>query len=398
MIHAQTQTCTGTLSLGSLIQLQGTSLVSQFYFISQAMKKPQSQVLIQGFLLDGPDRENVEVSIIHPELQRPVFMTSHQLFVNIRDVCASTTTPTAMSIESIPFVIHEYRLNPWKPLLQVSLTSVTDGHAFSSRVSTQVKRPPRVAFGLKKSPRKRKARVKGTPAKKASEATASGAPHDMPAVPEAFDGHAVQKMVEQFAGTGGLPSSHPGSDDGSQPSVAPDSSSSESSGEEPFQPADAAREQREVESVLESHRKLMQARGDMFNSDGVAREGAADEEPHEENVEPAPSQPSDKSRTTATFCNSRLGLVGIGTQQAARLAKCRHCNQPIERGSVRFAYSYHKQKFAAWIHARCIAAFLRKQKAQIINQAISFVNEMAQREQPANVLEAIGKLQRDLKA
>ena len=142
----------------------------------------------------------------------------------------------------------------------------------------------------------------------------------------------------------------------------------------------------------------MEARGNVFNADEVAREGPADDEPHHGHVEPAPSQPSAKLRTTATFCNSHLGLIDVGTQQAARLAKCRHCGQLIEKGSVRFAYSYHKQKFAAWIHAHCIATFLGKQKAQIMREAMTLLDEMSRREHPANVLQAIGQLQRDLKA
>ena len=177
--------------MGSLIQLEGTSLPSPFYFIRQAMKKPQSQVLIQGFLLEERGDESAEVSIIHPELQRPAFLTSHQLFVNVCD-------GTERSIESIPFMIHEYDVNPFKPLLQVSLTSVTGGHAFSSRASTQVKRPPRVAFGFKKSPRKRRARVKEKPVRNVA------ALRDMPALPESCTKHGVQKLVEQFAGVKGL--------------------------------------------------------------------------------------------------------------------------------------------------------------------------------------------------
>ena len=97
----------------------------------------------------------------------------------------------------------------------------------------------------------------------------------------------------------------------------------------------------------------------------------------------------------SSYCNPHVGLVSVGTQVSGRLALCRGCDSKIARGSVRFGYSYSKSKFEAYVHASCIAKYMRDKSADV-NQALKFLNTAKQAQQLPVVQDAIVQLERDL--
>ncbi|CAK9005748.1 unnamed protein product [Durusdinium trenchii] len=106
--------------------------------------------------------------------------------------------------------------------------------------------------------------------------------------------------------------------------------------------------------------------------------------------------PAPSTKPPATFCNSELGLVQVSTQIAARLARCRHCSQSIQRGEVRFGYSFHRQKFHSYLHAACTAQHLKLQGASV-EQAIGFLHKTKGEDHPPQVLEAISSVEAALR-
>ena len=89
-----------------------------------------------------------------------------------------------------------------------------------------------------------------------------------------------------------------------------------------------------------------------------------------------PAKPTGKS-----FCNRSVGICEVGQQVASKLAKCRHCMQPIPKYSARIGWAYSRTKFHAWVHSECFPQLLRAEAGDV-NQAIDFITSWQERQGP----------------
>lgn len=86
------------------------------------MKKPQMQVLAKGFPCSRVQAgSNRVLSILEQESQQPVFCTSSQMF---QDLLSEVKLPDAEVLTGISFVIHNFEIHPFSPLVEVKTTSV----------------------------------------------------------------------------------------------------------------------------------------------------------------------------------------------------------------------------------------------------------------------------------
>ena len=250
-----------------------------------------------------------------------------------------------------------------------------------------------MAFSLKASPRKRKKKAAGPDASK---------PQKYKKITIFFTGQiSSTEIVQQLSSENFEPSSSSSSSSsalsGASSSSSTPSTSDNESGEEaevPFRTAEAALEESTVEQLLASHVELRRKRGDHLAS-ASSKEGDGDDQGRnlvaEAMVEDVPPPPIKTS-----FCNRILGLVEAGVQVAPKLAKCRACSQPIPRHTARFSYSFSIQKWPAWLHPDCVPAYIQTHHGDV-DQALTFLQRQGQNSRnPAQVLEAIAKLQHDL--
>lgn len=412
----------GILSIGSLIRFQrlqwSPDLPHSYYFVGLAMKKPQMQVLLRGFLIEGNDQtDHIQVSILDPSSQAPSMVTSQKLFEDILDV--------AGSIEVIDFAIAEYTVSPFLPLLSVTVTSVSDKQQFQTK--TERKRTlagARVAFGLKETPRRRKRNKnsvtqKGQRNQKQGKSGKNATDLDLFAITDGDIAKQLQQIAkEELASSPSLPSSDSEQSAAeSESSVSTDSSSSSDSSsavEEPLLTGEAADEEKQVQAILTSHRELALKqlegnsnsiehsevttilRGQMDKDheevEGVEQAAECAQQASSSSKEPPPQPPKQSS-----FCNRGVGIMEAGLQTASKLATCRQCNCKIAKGTGRFSYSFNRSKFAAWVHADCMFSYLRSQKADL-SQARRFVDEQLQKTHPSIVTDSLQKLQRDLQS
>lgn len=87
-----------------------------------------------------------------------------------------------------------------------------------------------------------------------------------------------------------------------------------------------------------------------------------------------PTVAASRAGRVTTQCNMSLGVCEIGTQVAARLAKCRFCDNKIARGDGRVGYAFSKIKFHAYVHLRCLPEYLSKQQGDV-QQAVKFIRD-----------------------
>lgn len=382
----------GLILPGTLLQLKvdGLAACESFFFVGTAMKKPRLHVLIQGFPISAPAPASECVSIVHPDSGRPVMYLSHELFQRLIEMLQQPKLAT------IPFVIHEFQIKAFGPLLFVSITNTSSLHEFVAAKKGVLKQnatTTRLPFGLKHSPRKRnrkrKLGVQGQdhkdyqPSKKepAKAATASKLPTTLLDIEQE-----LRKCdPESSSDSSGSESESSGSESsGSVASSDHDSEASDSGpvyqqdrpAEEPFLTSEALEEEREIHQVLDRHAKLLESRGEVFDHKGAAEASTLEVEP--EPPEPALERPKAASATrtagAGTFCNSKVGLIEAGVQVSRKQATCKHCGSKIAIQGVRFGYSYSRVKFHAWIHSRCLLQYLVSQDADL-QQALDFLDD-----------------------
>lgn len=342
------------------------------------MKKPILHVLLQG-AASGPN----EVRILDSLSGQPALVTSHQMFQQV----VSLHSLTGQSRPTIPFVVHTYSVRGLQKLDSVRMESTTDGLEFLS-VRSKAKKSTTVClpFGIHESPRKRKGRAKAKsshPQGKASKVSSKDPAQDANDEPlrtpcAGLNSSCAVSFESSDSDSDGSCSSS------SSSGTLTESDSDTSCAEKPFLTPDAAKEEQQAELALQSHVRLIELRSE--GSSG--RDGG---KPVVSDTLPAPS-----TKPPATFCNSELGLVQVSTQIAARLARCRHCSQSIQRGEVRFGYSFHRQKFHSYLHAACTAQHLKLQGASV-EQAIGFLHKTKGEDHPPQVLEAISSVEAALR-
>lgn len=289
------------MSQGSLIQLQVPG-ADQWFFLGMLMKRPQTHILIEGILSTGSGGEASTVTISQPPSQTPTFYTSHQVFHDVL-----TRHPT---LEMLPFVVHSYRVNAFASLHNVELTDVSGRYQFSLKSCSKPKAKPKPKqSGVRRlvlgTPRKRKRKAQSGKDQDAKKAKArrrgSGAQislqelvnlaekggeisskedrrtsiqrDDMeddlrdefpdlcgqagssrPDVSEVFDPQSESESSSSETDAGSLQAR-------SSPEQGSDSSDDDDAVEKPFLTAAEAKEERETEKILASHRELMNLRG-----------------------------------------------------------------------------------------------------------------------------------------
>ena len=77
------------------------------------------------------------------------------------------------------------------------------------------------------------------------------------------------------------------------------------------------------------------------------------------------------SASMGTFFHSSVGFNGAAFAQSSR-SVCYHCEQRIEKGSIRLMYCWSTKKPSRWMHDSCVAAFVQAadsaaRKSQAIN-------------------------------
>ena len=342
----------GVMMPGCLFQLQLSGFHNDFYFVAVAMKKPRFHVLLQGH-----ECSSGAVSILDPTSQQPILLTSHQLFHKL----VSAAEPDEQHPVQIPFVIHTYAVRPLQPLQFVHLEAVTPELNFSDhplKKSGGNTSKTTLPFGFK-CPQKPRRQKQKKPAAAGSQNL--HVPDLMGTRGDSLAGSSLEPRSANPVTHGESPSFEGESPmSGSSSSSSTSSSSSSGSESECFEqlvrtPA-AAQEERETVKVLESHERLMQARDEAA---GAASSG---------------SKLFAVAKAAPIVCNTVIGLVEVGTQVAARLARCRSCGKHIQRGQVRFGYSYHRQKFHCWLHSECAFPYM-KQEAADVQQALTFLEK-----------------------
>lgn len=102
-----------------------------------------------------------------------------------------------------------------------------------------------------------------------------------------------------------------------------------------------------------------------------------------------------------TQCNADIGVRDVGVQTSSKLAKRRHCLQPIIRGCTRIAWAYSRVKFHAWVHVKCFPILLQAESGDL-NQAVNFLTTWQEqnRESPqaldvSDLLQALLNIQQE---
>lgn len=335
------------------------------------MRRPIIHVLLECFHQTDMPADSLFLSIVEPNSGQPTFHTSHQLFQEI----AVTAVHTNESFDGVPFLVHDYSVNPFGPLTRLRSTSTSGEHHITATKQKVVRVKKQLPFGLKLPTRKRKPKADNVVPDKKQRVAQIRKMADF----QVLEKQCVSKEPEI--------SSRESGDDSSDSEHASSGASSASRDDDDDYNDDAqetetmilpeavAQEQAEVKVVIDSHEALCQNRGNVFCPRGA----------------PASSAPSGVS----SFCNTTLGLVDVGLQVASRLATCRHCLQKIEKGGPRFAYSWKVNKFHSWLHARCVVPHLRQEAADL-PQAVSFLHQKRATEIEPLVISAIDNLIRDL--
>ena len=398
----------GKLELGSLFQLQGPGLSDKYYFMGMIMKKPRLHVLVQGFLQPSGEDGQRQVSILEPVSGQVTCQTSHQMFQRILADLSKTKTRIEMqNLKSISCVVHSYSLCSLGPLLTVTLTKPRKSHKFVLRQPVPAQQS-RLIFGRVNSPRKRKPKEKkpaGDPKGPLVKKPRVAKAHDFSQIENELAGkgcsgnlaatNPISPASSESSSSSGVgsgsdsdPSSESGTDSDTDAIAVPDMNVGDLTDEEPLQSASSKREEQEVEQILQSHQDLMRSRGRPL-------EQAEASEPEMPATRSAQAHQSETAPKKTKLKNTFVGLAKVEVQGSRRPAMCRWCKSKISGGSIRFGYVFHLSKFECWIHAGCIAKYLRDQKADM-TQVKQFLEAAKFKEQPPLVGEAIAQLECDL--
>ena len=398
----------GVVSFGSLIQVQGPGLIDKFYFIAYAMKKPQLQVLAEGFRcsdsIAGPDE--IVVGILDPRSEQPRFGTSSQVF---HQLMSDLKLAAHEVLPKLSFLVHDFRVCPFSPLLKVRAFRASGPYPFSVQVKRAKATAVKLPFGLKPVVRKRKPKQdnEGKKRQKVKREDVQPVAKDcsaetVPAAPaEEFHSHnsdndaALSDSIssDKSIGSQGDFMSDLDSDSGSDASI------DGGVAEQPFLTEEVARDVSEVNTLFQCHRSKIEEAGEIF-----CERGPPEEETVEGAISSAPPQglptssSASKKSSAPSFCNASLGICNVSVQVASRLARCRHCMDKVAKHEVRFGYAFHKQKFHAYLHGRCVASHLRQEGGNV-QQAVEYLQgRMSDEACSAEIVAAVDMVLKELVA
>lgn len=349
------------------------------------MKKPKLQVLLEAFPSHDLPNGCMALKLWKDGVQKASFCTSHQLFQQF-----ALQTPARGQDHKrlrVSFVIHEYRVNPFRSLCEVKTTKVSSSQLLSSKQRCSNRgQKTKLPFGLTMPKRKRKqpatgsGTLAGNTVQKKSRATSSSATEVD--AKNAEQNH--QDAFKDFSDVQIEHMSHSSSESDSGVAGGSDTSSgSESDGEVevPIMTPEERKEEEQTQRILRKHEEES-AKNASSSADNASSSTA--------------SQPSHRPGPISVTCRDTLGLVDVAVQLHRKLAMCRHCASNIEIGCVRFAYSWNKSKFPSWLHATCTLAHLLQEEADV-RQAVCFLQtKLDENVQSEDVKHAIESLLGDL--
>ena len=342
--------------------------MDKFFFIAYAMKKPQMQVLAQGFPCSRVQAgRNQVLSILEPGSQQPVFCTSSQMF---QDLLSEVKLPDAEVLTGVAIVVHNFETHPFSPLVEVKTTSVTGPYPLLVERPKPNQQKRKLPFGLKPAVRKRQKRHNNQQ-KAAAQPRRNQKQDAQPAAQAAGSGHGPNCSDDdpgktndesdtsvQDRSSDSACSNHDDSGDSSSDGSGSDSDTNIAVpvlAEQPLLSAEAAQEIAEVNKIFDAHSRQVEESGQVFCPRGVEPEAAS----------------SSTALPKGSFCNASLGVSGVSFQTASKLARCRHCVEPIQKGDFRVSYAWSYKKFHSYLHGRCTMSHL-KQEGASMQQATEF--------------------------
>lgn len=294
-------------------------------------------MLVQGFHSsnEADPGSGSELQILCAESDKPHMCTSQTLFQQFLEEAGP------IPFQSISFKHCTYTVQPYSPAVSVLLDEVGGERFEITHRNPTCRKAGTVPFGLKR-PRKRKAVAstrKGPKPKKQRQSSSTAPP--------------AQASDHKASSTSSS------SSESSSESDSSSSSSHESEDEEaeiPLRTEEEKKEERETNAIVEEHYQQKE------------------EAPAPTDKKPASAGPG-KGKT---YCNQEIGVTDVGLQLANRLAKCRHCLEPISKQTTRIAYAFSRVKFAAWIHCKCFPSYLQLEHGDF-QQAVGFLSSWQDR-------------------
>ena len=369
------------------------------------MKKPKLQVLLEAFKNCDMPNDSMVVDLMKPGSERICFWTSHQVFQQI------TVEEPRVQNNGIPFVIHEYSVNPFGPLLSVTTTKQIQGKMLSCAKTMPASKQTKLPFGLKPPTRKRKQTKKtgGEPMKKQQKG--NDGLDTAASLIKRVEQRGMNALFSEAAGLANEASS--GSHERPPPSdlsaaVSDSGESSEGSendqedldGEVPFLTPEVIQEQLQVKAVFQMHEDLAhqacQQEAETPGNPSSSSSGVSGPSSSSMSMPPSMSKAPLPSSSGKSFCNATLGLVEAGLQTSARLATCRHCLTKIAKGEVRYGYAWSRVKFHSWLHAACAHLHLKQENSNIADAVHFLEGELAKGNKESRVMDATRKLLQDV--
>lgn len=369
----------GILATSSLVEISCPGIGPQYFFIALVMKKPLMQVLIKGSettLVD--EQRNIVLLPTGGVGKVPAICTGHQAF---QELCAGIVGSGHALPEKLHFFVHKYTLNPFTPLLAARVVPGGDCHAFLVKHTRQNTGPTKTPFGIKRKKRKRASVASSKKGGARAKAKASGTVPTPDWKPEDVN-RELKNLFPQFVPGKDVASSDD-SDDNAKTATSISEDASHSSSDENL----------ETENLDKP--------GPDFDTPGISENAnrAAEREcqPKEAEERVLPQSIKEEVRRTnqlandrgkrleceqskqkpKTRCNSKLGLVLIDTQVAARLAACRHCLGKIPKGSPRFGFAWNLAKFHSYLHPDCAFEHLLQEETDL-EEALAFITDKLQ--------------------
>jgi hypothetical protein len=314
------------LFAGALLRFRFVdSLTSELCFLGAVVTKPYFHIFIRAESLGG----NIASLSMTAEKNAPIILSSHALFQKMlaNHMCEDIV------VEELTYSMN---LDAGMVLLKVFTTGLAHQGLIGPSHDLQKPRQPQaiLPFGLTLPKRPRRAKAKAKP-----KALAVGQPHLVAAQTASAD-----------------PNTN--SDSGSTTSSSSSTSSSDS---------DAGPEEQGIATTIEP-----------TTVDAVHEADAVEGLTAEREEEDIAAQHLGPLPPPKTFFSAEIGFseADLSPMRPGRLASCYCCSQPVQKGTIRFAYHFHPKRPSRWFHAECVLRFVasdvtRKEQAQKAFQGFS---------------------------
>lgn len=365
---------TKKLPAGTLVRLtpnlehgHASKPVPELYFVLGLLcKKPLQHVLAKTWMCvtTGLPPGSTVFSMVDANSGVPVFSTSHQVFFDLAECYHGHLKSITVSIFQSSFDCSVWGLHQLRIVTEGSPLDFVINVKAGAESSSKQKKQSYIGmpFGLTLERRKRKARKSiakrkrkqpaGRPmsAQPANAVLSSSSGSDARSVSVCLDSESDCEGFEGFAET-----SPTGCDSGGCAESNDVYDDDNDADEHPNVDADASAEPVPPTTAAEIETQAVQDAFDDFKADCNRRAELAEV----------------ASASMGTFFHSSVGFNGAAFAQSSR-SVCYHCEQRIEKGSIRLMYCWSTKKPSRWMHDSCVAAFVQAadsaaRKSQAIN-------------------------------